>query len=456
MNDVITQNQRAKQEMNSMYLKQTGAKAQKSVIDWFISGTLPFQILSAIFSAFGFYYDFVLGLGVVVAIVLGVVLGAFIEVSKHFAVKGAFSDMDFLSRSIMAGVATILMVIAITYHYKSLTNYRNISIKQDLQTQVNFEREQLLASNKNISELISNNNELAKVLSNGKKSDDYLATRSIISNNELMKQLTALKGSSYASEQLLKQSQETANTTSTTLLLLFITMEFFALFGVIGKFMLNRNTSKNVKEITTTMDKLNTLESNVILATETAMIDSTMERINRHLNNPPTLPRSTQNSQNQANDKKYSINKESASNPYFMGTLWQNGQNLTDLPKNTYSFFSNPYFSGALHRNDNTKKEEKEQNKTELNNDKNNVVDLLKFSHRENEIIKEMWENGRVKKGDKLVPKRLVKLALKDERLITHSEIDKLYAKLEEQGHIVFKNGYRALSEIENITKKSE
>ena len=413
MNDVITQNQAAKQQMNSMYLNQTGAKAQKSVIDWFISGTLPFQILSALFSAFGFYYDFVLGLGVVVAIALGVLLGAFIEISKHFAVKGAFSDMDFLSRAIMGSIAIILMVIALTYHYKSLTNYRNVSIKQDLQTQVNFEREQLLASNKNISDLIANNNELAKVLSNGKKSDDYLATEGIISNNELMSQLTTLNGSSYASKQLLKQSQETANTTSTTLLLLFMTMEFFALFGVIGKFMLNRNTSKNVKEVVSTMDKLNTMESNVMLATETALIDSTMKRINTHLQNSPTPPKTVQNYQNQANYPKIGVNGESASKPYFMGALGQNGQNLINQTKTAFLPSSNAYSMGALHRNNDTKKEE-EQKTTELkNDDENNVADLLKFNNKENEIMKEMWENGMVKKGDKLVPKRLVKLALK-------------------------------------------
>lgn len=477
MNQVITANQQSKQEMNAMYLKQSGATAQKSVIDWFIKGTLPFQILSAIFSAFGFYYDFVLGLGVITAVVLGVLLGGFIEVSKHYSVKGAFSDMEWISRVIMGGVTVVLMVIALTYHYKSLKNYRNVSVKQDLQEQVDFEREQLLTSNKNISSLLENNKELAKVLNNGKGGDDYLATKTMLSNNELVSQLTALNGSSSASNELLKQSERTAKTTSNTLLLLFVTMEFFALFGVIGKFMLNRNTSGNVKSMVTTMDRLNSLESNVIMATETALIDRTMERVNNHINHSPTLPTTGQEKeQKQPQNPQIPLNGmnnyKMPTNAYLMGVA-----NRLDAEDKKTDFIPiinkrNPTVSGTRtvsgnHLKENLSEEKEEyveceenqeiEEKKEPKEEPKKVLDLMKFSHKEGEFIKLLWDNGEVREGDKLIPKRFVlKQSVKGRE--TERELVNLYAKLEDMNLVQFKNGYRALADIENIvtTKKGE
>jgi len=193
----------------------------------------------------------------------------------------------------------------------------------------------------------------------------------------------------------------------------------------------------------------------VVKIVETKLIDTTMQRIENSVEslNSPTLPTATaQNGYNQPNNAQIGFNANSASNGYFMGALhgikgkMNNGVNALTLPS------SNAYSLGALHRTNEPKEEIKEQNITE---EKKEVADMLKYDHKESQIMKEMWENGRVKEGDKLIPKRLVKLALKEERLITHSEIDKLYEKLEEQGHIVFKNGYRAVTEIENITKSA-
>ena len=468
MNQVMTANQRAKQELNAMYLNQSGATAQKSVIDWFIKGTLPFQILSAIFSAFGFYFDFVLGLGAVTAIILGVLLGGFIEVSKHYSVRGAFSDMDWISRVIMGGVTVVLMVIALNYHYKSLKNYRNVSVKQDLQGQVNFEREQLLASNKNISSLLENNKELAKVLNNGKSGDDYLATKGMLSNNELMSQLTALKGSSYASNELLKQSKKTAKTTSNTLLLLFITMEFFALFGVIGKFMLNRNTSKDVKSIVSTMDKLNSLESNVILATETALINQTMERVEEHLKPYST---STNKEQKQPQNPQISLNGMNSfkmpTNAYLMGVTnrLEAETNKSDFlpiinkrkPTNSGTrTVSDDYLKENLNKCKNEELKDEENQEIEEEKEPKKVVDLMKFSHKESEFIKLLWDNEEIKNGDKLIPKRFV-LEQSVKGRETERELVNLYAKLEDMNLIMFKNGYRALADMENIvTTKGE
>ena len=81
----------------------------------------------------------------------------------------------------------------------------------------------------------------------------------------------------------------------------------------------------------------------------------------------------------------------------------------------------------------------------------------MKFNHKENEIIKVAFENGGVKKGDRLLSKRIVKKELEDNRLITKRDIDNCYEKLEGLGLINFKGGYRALANMENIvTNKSE
>jgi len=452
--EITTNNQRAKQRMNQMYLDQTGAKSKVSVINFFSKGVIPFQIFSIIFSAFGFYFDLLDAFGVIGAIAVGVFLGLFIEGAKHYFVKGAFASFSPIWKMILSGGAFIFLVIALTYHYKSLKTFENISVRVDLKEQVLRESETLNKKLDAIQATQANNKALTFVFGNGTSRDDKEATKSIQSNNELAMQLAKMGNNHSSANALLKQSQKTAEQNSNTLFFLFITVEIFSLFGLIAKGLIGSETSSPVKSIVSTSEKLTTLEENVTQVVETKLINDTMARIENNVNgiNSPTLPTTTpNNTYNQPNKAQIAFNANSASNTYSMGILHENAQN-GKKSENTPSLpYLNAYSLGALHRNDEAKEETEEQNKTES---KKEVADLLKYDHKENQIMKEMWENGRVKKGDKLIPKRLVKLALKEERLITHSEIDKLYAKLEEQGHIVFKNGYRAISEIENITQR--
>ncbi len=454
MNSIITDNQRAKQKMNSMYLDQTGAKSKVSVISFFSKGVIPFQIFSIIFSAFGFYFDLLDGFGAFGAVAVGVFLGLFIEGSKHYFVKGAFTSFNPIWKLIMAGGAFLFLVIALTYHYKSLTTFQNISVRVDLKEQVQNETQTINKTLDAINATQANNKALTSVFGNGTSRDDKEATSSIKSNNELAIVLAKMSNRPNSANALLKQSEKTASQNKNTLLFLFITVEIFSLFGLIAKGLINSETSEAVKSVTTTSEKLATLEENVVKIVETKMISDTMERIENAVHdNSPTLPTTgQQKGYNQPNKAQIAFNVNSASNGYSMGTLPSLVQNRENEQNNNVPTSSNAYSLGALHRKEESKKEEKEQKTTEEEIEGNKIADLLKFTHKENEIMKVMWENGEVKINDKLIPKRLVKLELKNERLITHSEIDKLYEKLEEQGHIVFKNGYRALSEIQNIT----
>ena len=80
------------------------------------------------------------------------------------------------------------------------------------------------------------------------------------------------------------------------------------------------------------------------------------------------------------------------------------------------------------------------------------MVDLLKFSHVEGEFIKLLWDNGEIKEGDKLIPKRFI-LEQSTKGRETERALVNLYAKLEDMNLILFKNGYRALADIENKVK---
>jgi len=452
--NAMTENQQAKQAMNQMYLNQTGAKVQKGVIEWFLSGTLFFQISSTIFSAFGFYYDFKSALGVIGAIVLGVGIGTFIEVSRHKSILGAFASFKSTNKALLGGIAFILMVIAISYHFKSLKNYENISVKADLTKQVLFERDTLLRNSKSIDGLIENNKELSKVLNNGKGGDDAIATNAMINNTDLMKALTALNGSTRATDLLMEQSTKTAKQTSNTLLLLFITMEFFAVFGIVGKVLLNSETDKNVKSIVTTADRINALESNVYTTVETAMINNALKRVNNYMQqqeqetfNPPTPAYAmTQNYQNQPNKAQIAFDANSGSNSYFTGIVSRFDDNREKPSFMPIINKRKPQTSGMRTETNTNQGENLKEN---LNNEEKEVLDLMKFDHKENELVKILWENGTVKKGDRLLAKRFVIPQLP--RNITDRDLVNLYEKLIDYGMVEFKNGYRALVDIENV-----
>jgi hypothetical protein len=446
---IVTDNQRAKQTMNAMYLDQTGAKSKVSVINFFSKGVIPFQVFSIIFSAFGFYFDLLDAFGIIGSIVVGVFLGLFIEASKHHFVKGAFTSFSPAWKVSMSGGAFIFLVIALSYHYKSLQTFQNISVRADLQTQVNKETETLNKKLDAISATQANNKALTFVFGNGTSRDDKEATESILSNNQLAIQLAKMGNETSSAAALLKQSEKTAKQNTNTLLFLFITVEIFSLFGLIAKGLINSETSDAVKSVVTTSEKLTTLEENVVQVVETKLIDTTMKRIEEAVNTKhPTPP---QNSYNQLNNPQIGFTPIGAYkmpiNPYLMATYDRLNENPSEPKFLPIINKRNPISKGTRTISDDHLK----QNFNECSKEaEEKVVDLLKFSPKEGEFIKLLWDNGEVKKDDKLIPKRFI-LEQSFKGRGTERELVNLYAKLEDMNLILFKNGYRALANMENI-----
>jgi len=131
----------------------------------------------------------------------------------------------------------------------------------------------------------------------------------------------------------------------------------------------------------------------------------------------------------------------SVSTPQYIG----NGYSLQNLP--SYPF-AKPEVSEGYTQNSET---EKIQNKTEQKSNPKEILNLMNFGHKEDEIIKVMFENGAVKMDDRLLQKRIVKKHFAEDRLISAKDISNTYDTLEDMGLIIFKGGYRALADMDSI-----
>lgn len=450
---VVTDNQRAKQELNELYLNQTGSKAKVSVIKFFQRSALPFGFFSMAFSAFGFYFDLIDGFGVIGAVILGVFLGAVLELSKHFFTKGAFANFGFIARVLLGGGAFIFTSVAMAYHYKSLITFENISVRDSLKTQVakeyDFKNRQLSA----IESTQLNNKELTTVFGNGTRHDDKSATKSIESNNELAIQLAKMKANTTTADALLKQEEKTASQNKNTLLLLFMTMELFSLFGWISKGLVNGETSEPVKNIIKTSERLATLEENVLKVVETGMINNTMAKIEQSVNNSPTPPPpATQNNYNQAQNSqighKFNNDYKMPANPYIShtgGNYLPSAYNANNsVPKiEAKPEIDSDASSPCTSENDNLKEN--------LNETKKKVLDLMKYNYQDSQIILASWDNGAIEEGGKLVKKSLVLAELEDQG-IKEDDYVSLFRRLKKQKLVRFDMGYFSLCELHNLT----
>lgn len=462
---IITDNQRAKQKLNQKYLEQSGAESKLSVINFFQRSSIPFSIFSVIFSAFGFYFDLLDGFGMIGALILGLFLGLFIEGGKHYSVKGAFSSFYFLWRVALSGLAFLFLVGALAYHYKSMITFENISVRSTLESKVDKEIEIKNKQLDIIKATQANNKELNPIYNNGSSLDDLEATKTIKSNNELAIAITKMGTSTENANALLRQTEKTAHQNKNTLLFVFITIEFMSLFGIIAKGLNASEVSDNVKSIVRTAEKLATYEENVTTIIETNMINNSMEKIEQkvQMQNHPIPPyEMTQNQQNnqqiQPDKVQIAFNANSGSNGYLMGVTNRLDENSEKAP-----FL--PIINKRKPKSSGTRTKTEDHLKENLNNSDDNfqkttekelkkVVDLLKFSHIEGEFIKLLWDNGEVKEGDKLIPKRFV-LEHSTKGRETERALVNLYAKLEDMNLIMFKNGYRALADIENVVKSN-
>lgn len=435
---VEQENRHAKQEMNNMYLKMVGDSERLKVLKFLNNHVWLFRIGSVLASMFGFYYDLVLGFGILGAIALAMLISYIIEAIKIYGTKASFAYMGSWVGYGAIVLTALVMYTAYLFHYKSLTNYKNMMDKEDSSLVYAHKVNQDNAFNKV-------NLELVGVLKNGTSKDDAVASSSIQSTNKLL----ANNGNDYATKAFLDASSITNTGLATTLFLIFIFLESCSLFGVIAGMILMASTDKNVKSIVKTQDKLNQMETNVYQAVETQMIGNSMTRIEDNMkqveNHPTPMITGQNNEQKQPNKPQFPFYNINGLNSYFMGSIPNVGTNSEHSNNLPIVSTIKPEFSGCYTEGSTSKKEEdgKLTKKAHL--------DLLKYSAKEQEIIKVMWENSEVKAGDRLLQKRLVKKELKEDKYITIRDIDNCYEKLMDNQMIEHRGGYRALVDIENV-----
>jgi hypothetical protein len=336
---VEQENRNAKQEMNNMYLKMIGDAERLKVLKFLYNHVWLFRIGSVLASMFGFYYDLVLGLGVLGAIATSMLIAYIIEAIKIYGTKASFSYEGWIRYGAII-VTLSVMYSAYLFHYKSLTNYKNMMDKADSSTVYTHKVNQDNAFNQI-------NLELVGVLKNGTNTDDALASSSIQSTNNLL----ANNGNDYATKAFLDASTITNTGLATTLFLIFIFLETCSLFGVIAGMMLMGSTDKNVKSIVKTQDKLNAMETNIYQAVETQMISNSMVRIEENMkqvSNHPT-PTSTENTQQYLPKLPFNLtysyglpiqNNGALNSPQSPQNNWFDGKNMTVLPSSSLTVYA--------------------------------------------------------------------------------------------------------------------
>ena len=257
-------NFKARQSLNKQYSEIKGASSINDVALGFGKGWIVFAILSALASAFSFYQDFNQSLGVIITILLVIVLAVALEAFKHLSIKGMFSDMHLLSRSLISVVAIGLIGISFYTHYKSIQTFQKNLVSTDLKGEISYQRDLQKVQNGQISSILQTNNELAKALNNGSARDDQSSASSVQSNNQLIETLQTLSAQNnmHNTTLLLEQSRSAAKTTASAILVIFIMIEIMALFSILSKIIVVDNVSGNVKEFFGLIDRLDELETN--------------------------------------------------------------------------------------------------------------------------------------------------------------------------------------------------
>ena len=129
------------------------------------------RIGSVLASMFGFYYDLVLGLGVLGAIAISMLIAYIIEAIKIYGTKASFSYEGWIRYGAII-ITMSVMYSAYLFHYKSLNNYEKIMDKED---------SSYVYENKLKQDAVLNtiNLELVGVLKNKTNTDDAIASSSI-------------------------------------------------------------------------------------------------------------------------------------------------------------------------------------------------------------------------------------------------------------------------------------
>ena len=482
---VDSENREAKQRMNAKYIKETGEASKFGIINFFDRGSVPFQILSVLFSAFGFYYDLLGGVGIFGAITMAIGLGLFIELLKHYGVKGVFAIFKNPNWNVFFfGLTFVTSIVAFTMHYKSLDNYRNISVKSDIQERVDKDDETTQKKLDAIMLTQTNNTKLASLLEDGKIGNDARTGTSIDSNNKLAQSIMKMDTESTSAVYLKNQSEKSANIEFSVLLFIFIMVEIFSLAGMIAKALLSSETGKGVKSIRNTMSRLLELEENMTKVAETVMINQTMGKMERLQIGSHGVANPNPNNQYPSKTMPtLPYNKNMPSGAYSYANKYEVKQlpAITNGTTTTHKTPEDSIVDDKSTNNESTIKSNKKgsdddsvgidgladkgnggqsTNRTETNNKKQQeevdtsrkTLDLLLLSANEQEIAKAMFMNGAVHYGDPLLQKAMVNKEFVNNRFITRNDIHDLYEKLGQDGMrmIEHKGGFRSVCNLAN------
>jgi hypothetical protein len=436
-------NFKARQSLNKQYAKIKGASSINDVALGFGKGWIVFAVLSAMASAFSFYQDFNQSLGVIISIFLVVILAVALEGFKHLSIKGMFSDMHIVSRSLVSTVAIGLIGISFYTHYKSIQTFQKNLVNSDLKNEIKYQRDLQSVQNGQISSILDTNSELAKALNNGSSSDDKASSASVKSNNELIATLQRLsvKNNMHNSTLLLKQSRATAKTTASAILVIFIMIEIMALFSILSKIIIVDNVSQNVKEFFGLIDRLDELESNTYESLGYQQIKQTEAKIN-----------AVQQYQEELHKKKL---KQIGTTPRDYLPIEEKNSTCSTLPcmLNNYKQRLNSAFQPAqkekgkpiiaLPENQGVDRVLEQKNSTK----KVRALDLKVYDDAEKKLLRVLWDNGNIKIGDNLIPRRLV---LKEVGTLKGKSgvLTNLYEKLVDNGYAEFNIRYVAKAEL--------
>ncbi len=402
-----TSNFKARESLNQQYSHIKGASSINDVSIGFGKGWIVFAILSAMASAFSFYQDFNKSLGVPSTILIVIVLAVALETFKHLSIKGMFSSMNFVSKSLISIVAIGLIMVSFYTHYKSIQTFQKNLVTDDLRAEINYQRDLQKVQNGQINSILATNAELAKALNNGSGEDDIFSSNSVKSNNNLIATLQTLsaKNNMNNTNLLLKESKATAQTTASAILVIFIMVEIMALFSILSKIIVVDNVSGNVKEFFNVMDRLDELESNTYKALGFQQARQSQERI-----------KALQTYQKEVHQKQ--------------------------MLKITQSK------SKVARSNAKKSRQKREQMKQE----DIKSTPSISYDATEEELLYALWNHGEIKVGEALISRRQV---LKQVGTLKGKSgvLTNLYNKLVAQGYAEFNIRYIAKVKLETILK---
>ncbi len=402
-----TSNFKARESLNQQYSHIKGASSINDVSIGFGKGWIVFAILSAMASAFSFYQDFNKSLGVPSTILIVIVLAVALETFKHLSIKGMFSSMNFVSKSLISIVAIGLIMVSFYTHYKSIQTFQKNLVTDDLRAEINYQRDLQKVQNSQINSILATNSELAKALNNGSGEDDVFSSNSVKSNNNLIATLQTLsaKNNMNNTNLLLKESKATAQTTASAILVIFIMVEIMALFSILSKIIVVDNVSSNVKEFFNVMDRLDELESNTYKALGFQQARQSQERI-----------KALQTYQKEVHQKQ-------------MVKITQSKSKVA---------------------RSNAKKSRKKRE--HLKEEDVKSTPSISYDATEQELLYALWSHGEIKVGEALISRRQV---LKQVGTLKGKSgvLTNLYNKLVAEGYAEFNIRYIAKVKLETILK---